>query len=78
MPTARPKRHISATQRFTDAGLRVVPWTEDIALRAARVDRSLPRAKQVEAIRNAVDADNGLPEAAVDALVRAGWRELEQ
>lgn len=70
--------HTSAAARFTDSGFHAVDWTEDLALRAARVNRLLPRGKQLEAIRNAVDAPDGLPEAAVEALVAAGWTELEE
>lgn len=67
--------HTSASQRFMDSGFHSVPWTEDLALRAARVDRSMRRPRQVAAIRNAIEQDR-LPDAGVQALIRAGWTEL--
>lgn len=62
-------------ERFTDSGFGLVPWTEDLALRLARVSRSSPRPSQLAQLHAAVDHDV-LPPDAVDALVAAGWDEL--
>lgn len=58
-----------------DVKLFEVPWTADLALRWAGVDRSLPRAQQVAQIRDQIDG-SGLPDEAIEVLVKAGWREL--
>lgn len=59
-----------------NAPVNVLPWTEDLALRAARVDRTRSREDQLAQIRDSIDADD-LPEQAVDALIDAGWIELD-
>lgn len=60
--------------RADDGGkLRVVPWTEALALRAAGVDADLPRPDQ-EAQLEAARDEGRLPEQALRALRRAGWR----
>lgn len=73
----RPRRvraadgHVSNPRRFTDSGFEVVPWTEEMALRAAGVDPDAPRGDQVALLEGAE-----LPPEALEALVKAGWREL--
>lgn len=57
-------------------GFFLVPWTEQMALRRVRVDDRLPREKQVAQLRDAID-DDVIPEDAVDALIDAGWWELD-
>jgi hypothetical protein len=52
----------------------LVPWTANMALRAARaVD--LPRAEQLARIRSTAD-EGRLPVAAINALILAGYIEL--
>lgn len=61
-----------------------VPWTAGMAIKAVRGHAGLTgpefaelgRTGQVQAVRDAVD-DDWLPEPAVDALVQAGWTELD-
>lgn len=67
-----------ASDRKSDEELisRVVPWTADLALRVAGVSPDDARDVAVAKIRDAVDNDD-LPEDAVDALIAAGWTELE-
>lgn len=66
--------HVSATERFTDDGMRIVPWTAELAMRVAGA-AGLERDQALEQIRDAIDTDR-LPPAAVDALIAAGWTEL--
>jgi len=54
-----------------------VPQTEDLALRIARVDRDAPRDRQLEQIRDAID-EGRLYEPQIEALIAAGWTELEE
>ena len=54
----------------------VVPWTEGLALRAARIDRDLPHSMQARRLRQAIDG-GVLPREAVRALVSAGFHELD-
>ena len=67
--------HTSSVERFTDSGFHVVPWSAELAVRAAGVNVRAPRAEQVQQLRDAID-DDALPDEAVDALVAGGWTEL--
>jgi hypothetical protein len=58
-----------------DAKLRQVPWTADLALRAARVDAGATRLQRVAALKEAVDR-GVLGDEAIAALVRGGYSEL--
>lgn len=53
--------------------LKTLPWSADLALRAARVDRDLPKPDQ-EAMIEAKVAAGELPPEAVKALEGAGYR----
>lgn len=61
-----------------------VDWTAGMAIKAVRGHAGLTgpefaqlgRDDQIQAVRDAVD-DDWLPEPAVDALVQAGWVELD-
>ena len=55
---------------------RSIDWSEGRALSIARVDADASRAQQLGQIRDAIDADR-LPDEAVDALIAAGWTELD-
>lgn len=70
--------HVSATERFTDDGFHEVTWTAELALKVAQAGGypEHARAAAVDRIRDAID-DGRLPAAAVDALVAAGWTELD-
>lgn len=70
-PHTATNGHVSAVERFTDSGFRVIPWTEDLALRKLRV-KGKPKAEQEAAIREAIGAGR-LPSKAVEALKAAGW-----
>lgn len=64
-------------KRDLQSVLTEVPWTEELALRAARVNPDeVGRKAAVDRLRSAIDEER-LPEGAVRALIRAGWRELE-
>ena len=54
----------------------VIPWTEARALSRARIDVDASRTAQLDHIRGAVDAGR-LPDQAVEALIAAGWTELD-
>lgn len=54
----------------------VIEWSEGRALSCARVDVDASRAQQLDQIRDAIDAGR-LPDQAVDALIAAGWTELD-
>lgn len=65
-------------ERFSDGDFHVVDsWTPELALRACRAD-DFPHhsTEQLERIRDAID-DDLMPPAAVDALIAAGWTELD-
>lgn len=60
-----------------DAQLRQVPWTEELAWRALRVDAGASRSAKLAAAQRALeDGDERLPDGAVEALIKAGYREL--
>lgn len=52
--------------------LSVVPWTLDLALRAARVDIALPRPDQEAQIQSRIDSGLLAPEP-ISLLRRAGY-----
>lgn len=55
----------------------MVPWTEELACRSLRIERSATREERLSAFRAALArGDLRLPDGAVEALIRAGYREL--
>lgn len=60
-----------------DSQPRQVPWTEDLAWRALRVPPGASRGAKLAAAQRALeDGDERLPDGAVEALIKAGYREL--
>lgn len=66
-----------ARKRDTDGALTQVPWTEELACRSLRVPAGASRETKLAAFRRALaEGDERLPDEAVSALIRAGYREL--
>lgn len=63
-------------ERFTDSGFTTVPWTAELALRVVKPEPDASREQVLADIRDAID-DDRLPPGAVDALITAGWVELD-
>ena len=65
-------------ERFSDGDFGVTDWTADLALSVARsrYGEAATRKERVEQFRTLID-DGLLPGAAVGALVKAGWAELD-
>lgn len=60
-----------------DAKPRAVPWTEELACKAVRVDPQATRQTKLLEFQKALeDGDERLPDGAVQALVKAGYTEL--
>lgn len=66
-----------ARARDADGRLTQVPWTEELACRSLRLPAGASRSVKLQAFRRALaQGDERLPDEAVAALVRAGYREL--
>lgn len=54
-----------------------VRWTEALVMRVLHVPAAYPRSQRLQAYEDAISGDNPkLPDEAVRALIRAGYREL--
>lgn len=67
--------HRSASERFTDSGFEVVPWTVDLVHRMLRLRDEPDRDRRLRAIGEAVQRGK-LPQDAIEALEEGGYPEL--